>query len=141
MFKVKLYVLTTLVFFIIDILWLGLVSKNLYQEKIGQLLKEDVNWTAAILFYLFFILGMIFFVIYPALVKRSWKYALFVGIFFGMTTYATYDMTNLATMKDWSVLITVVDILWGSFLCGATSLIVYSIMSKWGGQKDEHVFD
>ena len=133
--------MTTLVFFIIDILWLGLVSKNLYQEKIGQLLKEDVNWTAAILFYLFFILGMIFFVIYPALVKRSWKYALFVGIFFGMTTYATYDMTNLATMKDWSVLITVVDILWGSFLCGATSLIVYSIMSKWGGQKDEHVFD
>ena len=141
MFKVKLYVLTTLVFFIIDILWLGLLSKNLYQEKIGQLLKEDVNWTAAILFYLFFILGMLFFVIYPALVKRSWKYALFVGIFFGMTTYATYDMTNLATMKDWSVLITVVDILWGSFLCGATSLIVYSIMSKWGGQKDEHVFD
>jgi uncharacterized membrane protein len=133
--------LTTLVFFIIDILWLGLISKNLYQEKIGQLLKEDVNWTAAILFYLFFIVGMLFFVIYPALVKRSWKYALFVGIFFGMTTYATYDMTNLATMKDWSVLITVVDILWGSFLCGATSLIVYSIMSKWGGQKDEHVFD
>ncbi len=137
----KLYVLTTVVFFIIDILWLGLISKNLYQEKIGQLLKEDVNWTAAILFYLFFILGMIFFVIYPALVKKSWKYALFVGIFFGMTTYATYDMTNLATMKDWSVFITIVDILWGSFLCGATSLIVFGVMSKWGGKKDEHVFD
>ncbi len=141
MYKVKTYVVTTLIFFVIDIFWLGFISKDMYQEKIGQLMKVDVNWTAAILFYLFFIFGLLFFVILPALRKNSWKYALFVGAFFGMTTYATYDMTNLATLKEWPLVITVVDISWGTLLCGITSVSAYGIIRKWGGQQNGHALD
>ncbi|MET0959712.1 MAG: DUF2177 family protein, partial [Psychrobacillus psychrotolerans] len=102
----KTYVVTIIVFFLIDIVWLGFISKNLYQEKLGHLMKADVNWVAAGLFYLLFIAGLIFFVINPALAKDSWKYALFAGGFFGMIAYATYDMTNLATLKDWPIQVT-----------------------------------
>jgi len=129
----KTYVVALLLFFIIDIMWLGLVAKNIYQEKVGQLLKVDVNWGAAIILYLFLIAGILFFVINPALAKESWKFALFAGGFFGMLTYAIYDMTNLATLKDWSIFITIVDIIWGTVLCALTSILTFLIMSNKGG--------
>lgn len=133
MYFLKTYAVTIIVFFLIDIVWLGVISKNLYQEKIGHLMKEDVNWAAAGLFYLVFIVGLIFFVINPALAKDSWKFALLAGAFFGMITYATYDMTNLATLKDWPIQITILDIIWGSILCGVTSMITFFVMSHFGG--------
>lgn len=133
MYVIKTYIITIFIFLLVDLLWLGVISKSLYQEKIGHLLNADVNWTAALLFYLFFIVGLVFFVIKPALTKDSWKYALFVGGFFGMITYATYDMTNLATLKDWSIQITIVDIIWGTLLCGVTSIITFFMMSSLGG--------
>lgn len=135
MYLYKTYLIALITFLIIDIVWLGFISRNLYQEKIGGLLKADVSWTAAIVFYLLFIVGIVFFVIQPALAKESWRYALFAGGFFGMITYATYDMTNLATLKNWSLLITIVDIVWGTVLCGLTSLITFSFMKKFGGVK------
>lgn len=125
----KTYVITLVVFFIIDILWLGFVAKNMYQEKLGFIMKTNVNWTAAILFYLLFIAGLIFFVINPALAKNSWTFALLVGGFFGLITYATYDMTNLATLKDWPLSITILDIIWGTFLCSLTSVASFFIVS------------
>lgn len=133
MYLFKTYVVTIIVFFLIDIVWLGVISKNLYLEKIGHLMKDDVNWTAAGLFYLLFIAGLLFFVINPALAKDSWKYALLAGAFFGMITYATYDMTNLATLKDWPIQVTILDIIWGSLLCGVTSMITFFVMSHFGG--------
>ena len=133
MYLLKTYVVTIIVFFLIDIVWLGFISKNLYQEKLGHLMKEDVNWVAAGLFYLLFIAGLIFFVINPALAKDSWKYALLAGGFFGMIAYATYDMTNLATLKDWPIQVTILDILWGTILCGVTSMITFFVMSHFGG--------
>lgn len=99
-------------------------------------MKVDVNWVVAGLFYLLFIAGLIFFVINPALARDSWKYALLVGGFFGIITYATYDMTNLATLKDWPILITVIDIIWGTILCGLTSMITFFAMSHFGGAKE-----
>lgn len=123
----KVYSIALIVFFAIDIVWLALVAKNLYQTHIGFLLKENTNWTAAILFYALFIGGLVFFVINPAISKNSWSYALLAGGFFGMVTYATYDMTNLATMKNWPVMITVVDILWGTILNSITAVASYSI--------------
>ncbi len=128
----KLYAIALPVFFAIDMLWLGVIARNFYRAQIGSLLKADVNWTAAILFYLVFIGGIVFFVLAPALEKSSWRYALFVGAMFGFITYATYDLTNLATMKDWPLLVTVVDLAWGSVLTGSVSVISYAIARKLG---------
>lgn len=128
----KLYAIALPVFFAIDMLWLGVVARNFYRAQIGSLLKADVNWTAAILFYLVFIGGIVFFVLAPALEKSSWRYALFVGAAFGFITYATYDLTNLATMKDWPLLVTVVDLAWGSVLTGSVSVISFAIARKLG---------
>lgn len=123
------YIITLVVFFAIDILWLGLVAKNLYQKYLGDLMRPSTNWTAAILFYMLYIGGLMFFVIYPALERGSWTYALFVGALFGLITYATYDMTNLATLKDWPIFITVVDISWGTVLNALTAWVSYLIIN------------
>lgn len=128
----KLFAITLPVFFAIDMLWLGVVAKNFYRAQIGSLLKTDVNWSAAILFYLVFIAGIVFFVLAPALEKTSWRHALFAGAAFGFITYATYDLTNLATMKDWPVLVTVVDLAWGTVLSASVSVISFAIARKLG---------
>jgi uncharacterized membrane protein len=122
------YIITVVVFFAIDIVWLSVVAKKLYQEKIGTLLKTDTNWIAAIAFYLIFIVGIVFFVVMPAIDKGSWSYALGVGALFGLITYATYDLTNLATMKNWPVSITIIDLIWGSSVTAVTSTLVYFIV-------------
>ncbi|TDO71328.1 putative membrane protein [Halanaerobium saccharolyticum] len=129
MYYLKSYLITIVIFFAIDLVWLGAVAKNLYREQLGFLLKDNFNATAAAIFYLFFVAGMLFFVINRAVELSSWQYALFAGAFFGFITYSTYDMTNLATIKDWPVMITVIDIVWGSFLCAATSLISYLLIN------------
>ena len=129
---IKLYAIALPVFFAIDMIWLGLVAKNFYRDQIGFLLKPDVNWGAAILFYLLFIGGLVLFVIEPALTKNSWTHALVFGALFGLITYATYDLTNLATMKDWPLLVTIVDLIWGAVLASSVSVITYLIATKIG---------
>ena len=129
---VKLYLVTLPVFFLIDMIWLGLIAKKFYRSQIGFLLKNEVNWIAAITFYLLFIFGLVYFVILPALDRREWSYALLNGVVFGLITYATYDLTNLATVKDWPVLVTVVDMLWGMILAGTVSTVSYFIAVKLG---------
>ena len=99
---IKLFLIALPVFFVIDMVWLVLVAKKFYQEQIGFLMKPDINWFAAIIFYLLFIAGLVIFVISPAVEKQSWVYALIFGALFGLITYATYDLTNLATLKDWA---------------------------------------
>ena len=123
----QLFGIAFLVFFAIDLLWLGLVAKNLYQKHIGKLLKPNVNWVAAIIFYLIFIGGLVFFVVMPAVEQAVWTQALLIGALFGFITYATYDLTNLATMKDFPVFITLVDLAWGTFLGASTSTLTYLI--------------
>jgi uncharacterized membrane protein len=123
----KLYGLAFVVFFAIDLIWLGIVAKNMYQKQIGHLLKADVNWVAAIVFYLLFIGGLVFFVLLPNAVDSNvWK-VLFTGAVFGFITYATYDLTNLATLKDWPIQITLIDLAWGTFLGASTSAIAYTL--------------
>ena len=127
---IKIYLITLPVFFAIDMIWLGLIARNFYRENLGHLLKENVNWTAAIIFYLMFIAGMIIFVISPALEKNSWMHALIYGALFGLITYATYDLTNLATLKDWSLTVAIVDMIWGMILSASVSTISYFISAK-----------
>ncbi|MBP6859194.1 MAG: DUF2177 family protein [Candidatus Magasanikbacteria bacterium] len=128
----KLYIAALPIFFALDMVWLGLISKNFYKEQIGFLIKPQVNWYAAIVFYLIFIAGLVAFVISPALEKNSWIHALLFGAFFGLVTYATYDLTNLAMTKDWPFLVTAVDLAWGMFLSAAVSISVYGIATKIG---------
>jgi len=129
---IKLYLIALPVFFVVDMIWLGLVAKNFYKSQIGFLMKSDINWTAAILFYLLFIVGLVMFVIAPAVEKGSWTYALLFGALFGLITYATYDLTNLATLKDWSLMVTIVDLAWGATLGALVSVITYFIAGKIG---------
>lgn len=125
---IKTYLITLVTFFAIDMVWLGIVAKNLYQSQIGHLLADKPNWAAAIVFYLLFIAGLVYFIIDPALKAESWQQALFRGMLFGFITYATYDLTNLATLKAWPVKITIIDLIWGTALGGSVSLISYKVI-------------
>lgn len=105
----------------------GLSGKDLYQKEIGSLLKPDVNWAAAIIFYLLFILGLVVFVIEPGVSANSLGKTMLLGAFFGLVTYATYDLTNLATMKDFTLKITLIDLTWGTTLGFLTATLTYLI--------------
>lgn len=126
----KLYLIALPVFFAIDMLWLGLIAKNFYRRELGFLMAENVNWVSAILFYLLFIAGIVFFVLIPNLNKGSFLPVLLSGAFFGLITYATYDLTNLATIKNWPILVTVVDLVWGVVLSSLVSVITYFLFLK-----------
>lgn len=128
----KLYAIALPIFFAIDMVWLGLVAKNFYAKQIGHLMKPDVNWVAAIIFYLLFIVGLVVFVITPAMEKNSWLHALLLGALFGLVCYATYDLTNLAVAKDWPLLVTIVDLVWGAVLAASVSVVSYFIAKKLG---------
>jgi len=128
----KLYLIALPVFFAIDMLWLGIVAKNFYAKQIGHLMKTDINWVAAIIFYLIFIVGLVVFVVAPSMEKGSWTHALIFGALFGFVCYATYDLTNLAVAKDWPLLVTIVDLIWGAVLAASVSTITYFIAHKIG---------
>ncbi len=127
---IKLFLIALPVFFAIDMVWLVLAAKKFYSEQLGFLMRPDIKWVAAILFYLVFIAAMVAMVLIPAVEKHSWKHALLYGALFGLVTYATYDLTNLATIKGWPVLVTIVDLIWGSALAASVSVITYFIYSK-----------
>ena len=128
----KLYCIALPIFFGMDMIWLGVAAKNFYAKQIGFLMNANVNWSAAILFYLLFLAGLVVFVIAPAVEKDSWAHALLLGALFGLITYATYDLTNLATLKDWPLVLTVVDLTWGTILAGSVSVGTYLIAHKLG---------
>lgn len=127
---VKLSLIALPVFFLIDMVWLGLVASEFYRDQIGFLMTPDVNWPAAIAFCLLFVIGLVSFVVAPALEKGSWVRALLAGALFGLTTYATYDLTNLATLKDWPLLLTLVDLVWGAVLAASVSVATFLIARR-----------
>lgn len=118
---VLLYFLVVPVFFIIDMIWLGLIARPFYRKFLGAFLSPQVKWSAAIVFYLLFIIGILVFAVLPGLERGSFVYALVYGGLFGFFTYATYDLTNYATLKGWPLTVVFVDILWGIILTGAVS--------------------
>jgi uncharacterized membrane protein len=122
-----LYGLTFITFLLIDMVWLVKISPKFYKQQIGHLMAKKVNFPAAILFYLLFIVGIVAFVVAPSVSSAQWTQALLFGALFGLITYATYDLTNMSTLKDWPLLITIVDLVWGTFLTSATSVVVYFI--------------
>jgi uncharacterized membrane protein len=126
----KVYLVTVPVFFVIDLLWLGVIAKDIYQKYIGHLMRSATNWPVALLFYLLFIVGLVIFVIYPAIQRGSWTYALVYGAMFGFFTYMTFDLTSLAVLKDWPWQIVIVDIIWGVVLSSSVSVIAYFIFKN-----------
>jgi len=126
----KLYLIALPVFFIIDFIWLALVARKFYLAQLGLLMKTNINWPVAITFYLLFIIGLVIFAIAPAIEKKSLASAILMGGLFGFFTYATYDLTNLATLKNWPLTVSVVDMIWGTILAASVSTITFLIANK-----------
>jgi len=125
---IKAYLVSLLVFSAIDALWLGFIAKGLYARSIGFLMRPQPNWTAAVVFYLLFIGGLVFFAVQPGRSPETLTAAFLTGAFFGLVTYGTYDLTNLATLKGWPLSLTLIDLAWGAFISGTTTLITRMIL-------------
>ena len=122
-----MYLIAFVIFLAIDAICLGLVAPKLYKSQIGHLMAEKPNFIAAGVFYLSFIVGLVYFAIMPAVDAGSIGKALLAGALFGFMTYATYDLTNLATLKDWPITVTIVDLIWGTFLSTSITLLTYLV--------------
>lgn len=110
------YITTTVVMVVIDMVWLGFIAKPMYQAGIGHLMAENPNIAAAISFYALFPLGLMIFAILPETAEAGWQHTALLGALFGLFTYATYDLTNLATLKNYPLQLALIDILWGSLV-------------------------
>lgn len=119
------YAGAALVFFALDFLWLSVIAIGFYRAEIGTLLLERPNFMAAGAFYLFYVAGIVGFAVVPAVSAQSWLWAVIAGIALGLIAYGTYDMTNLATLKDWSWKVSAIDLVWGGFLSGLAALAGY----------------
>jgi uncharacterized membrane protein len=126
-YYLKLYIAALIAFFAIDMVWLGLVARTFYRQHLGYLMASSTNWLAAIIFYLLFLVGLLVFVVVPGLEVNSLKVTLVRAALYGLITYATYDLTNLATVKDWPVIVTVVDMTWGTVLSIAVSFVSFMV--------------
>jgi uncharacterized membrane protein len=124
------YFIALLSFFALDMVWLGVISKNYYKQKLGFILSDNPNWVAAIIFYLIFIGGILFFAVNPSLKESRWQTAILNGALLGALCYATYDLTNMATIAKWPIEIVIIDIIWGMVLTGSVSVITYLLVEK-----------
>lgn len=122
---IKMYIIAFIVFLIIDAIWLGIISKNLYKKELGHLMSKKPNFIAAGLFYLLFLVGLVYFVINPSIINNDLPKLFISSGLFGLITYATYDLTNLATLKDWPLKITIIDLLWGTTLSILVSYLTF----------------
>lgn len=125
----KTYLVTFGVFLALEGAWLVLIANKFYQKEIGFLLSESPKLVPTLIFSLIFVGGLVFFVVNPAMVKESWKFAFLAGVFLGVFAYGTYDLTNYATLEAWPLKVVLVDLLWGATLGGAASTISYLILN------------
>jgi len=132
MLYLKVYFCALVGFLAIDAVWLTVVARGFYRKHLGFLLTDRPNWWAAVSFYLLFVAGLLVFAIVPGLQVDSLRRGLLLGAFFGLIAYATYDLTNLATVKNWPWIVTVVDMAWGAFLAASVSGIGY-MSGRWFG--------
>lgn len=124
----KVYLLTFIVFMVIEGIWLTLVAKDFYKKEIGYIMSKSPKILPTILFSLIFVFGLVFFVINPALAKDSWSYALLAGSILGLISYSTYDLTNHAALEGWPLKVTIVDLLWGLSMSAMVSSITFFIL-------------
>lgn len=127
------YVGTVVAFLGLDFLWLGTVATGFYRGRIGSLLLDQPNFVAAGLFYLLYVAGIVYFAVQPALVSGNWTTAAIAGAILGLIAYGTYDMTNLATLKNWSLTLSAVDMAWGTVLTSFSAVVGYWVAEKLSG--------
>lgn len=125
------FVIAGVVMGALDAFWLSVVANKFYKSQIGQLLLDKPNMVAAVAFYVVYLIGVVVFVLNPALEKGSWLHALGYGALFGLVAYATYDLTNLATLKDWPVKLVIIDLLWGMALTATVAAVTYGVVRTW----------
>lgn len=128
----KLYGLTAAVFFAIDLAWLGVVAQGFYQRHLGHLLRPDVLWPAALLFYALYLAGVLVFAVLPGLEAGSLPRAMALGAFFGLVAYATFDLTCMALFRDFPLVVVAVDLAWGAVLTGTVSAAGF-LLGRWLG--------
>lgn len=121
----KMYIIAFVIFLVIDFIWLTLVANDFYKKHLGYIMKESPNYIAALIFYLVYIVGLVYLVVMPAVDAGSIGKVILGGAIFGFVGYATYDLTNLATIKDWPMLVTVVDLAWGTTLSTVIAVGTY----------------
>ena len=131
-FFLKLYAVAFVTFMAIDLVWLGVVARSFYRAELGHLMRAEVNWMAAVLFYLIFVAGIVVLAVWPAIERESLAHAVTRGAVFGLVTYAAYDLTNLATLEGFPVRMVVVDMLWGTVLCTLISTATYLAATRIG---------
>ena len=132
MAALKLYGLTAAVFFAIDLVWLGVVAAGFYQKHLGHLLRPDVLWVPALLFYSIYLAGVLVFAVVPGLEAGSVVRAATLGAFFGFVAYATFDLTCMALFRDFPTIVVVVDLIWGAVLTGTVAAAGFGI-GRWLG--------
>lgn len=115
------YLATAAVMLLLDVLWLGVIAKSLYQQGIGHLMAEQPRLAVAAIFYLLYVAGLLVFAVLPHADDAGWAGAAARGALFGFFAYATYDLSNLATLRQWPVGLAIIDIAWGSALSGASA--------------------
>ena len=126
MTTIKALAATGVTMFSLDLLWLGLVAKGLYAQHMGSLLRPDVKWVPALLFYFLYVTAVVVFVVLPAVERKSLASAIGYGAFFGLAAYATYDLTSLALIRDFPLIIVVVDLAWGMALTATAASVGYA---------------
>jgi uncharacterized membrane protein len=123
----KLYAVALPTFLVMDLIWLGVVARSFYQSQMGHLMRAQVNWVAAIAFYLLFVAGIVVLAVWPAVERQSFTHALALGALLGLVTYAAYDLTNLATLEGFPLTVALVDLAWGTVLCATVSAVTYRV--------------
>ena len=129
-YYIKLYFVTLAAFLAIDAVWLALVARTFYRRYLDWLMAASPNWIAALAFYLLFVVGVLVFVVIPGVEDGSLRTTLLKGALFGLIAYGTYDLTNQATVKNWPLTITAVDMVWGTALSVVVSYIGF-VAGKW----------
>lgn len=124
------YAATLIVFAVIDTLWLGAMGGRLYRPLVGEMLADKFRLAPAIAFYALYAAGLTFFAVLPGLGDQSWKRALLLGALFGLFAYGTYDLTNLATLKSWSLKLSLIDMAWGVVVSGSAAGLACAVAMR-----------
>jgi len=124
------YLVTLATFVALDMAWLGTMASRFYKPMLGDIAIAGVNLPPAIMFYAIYPIGLLIFAIEPALRASSWVNASIYGALFGFFTYATYDLSNQATLRNWTLSLTAVDVVWGTVLGALTSAVTFWVISR-----------
>lgn len=127
------YGATALVFLVLDAIWLTTMVDRVYRPGIGHLMADRPNLAAAVPFYFLYVLGVVVFAVMPAVRAQDWTMALGLGALLGLFAYGTYDLTNLATLKGWSVRVSLIDMAWGAVVTASAAtagMLAASWMSR-----------